>query len=429
MSDADRDGYQTVIIGAGIAGVASAHALACSFGHADVLVLDRQQPLSLTTAKSGENYRDYWPHPAMRSLSTTSINLLGQLIDQHGDVFGMRQTGYLFASRRAGHDIFASTEGPTTGLSADQHDPERVLDVAQIRRRWPHLDNAVEQVVLIKRAGAFDVQALGALLMSTARQAGVTFRTGSVQEIDSLATGFRVRTDRSEVVADHVILAAGPFTDQLATTVGVDLPLTHVAQRKFVIPDPARVVPTDMPFTINADPVNLDLTDSERAAAVDDPDLGYLSETMPPGLHIKPEPGGLIKLGWAFNRAADREPAWSIAEDPLFPSVVIRAAASLIPGLSVYVDRLPTPVIQYGGYYSRTAENWPLIGPTSQPGMFVVGGLAGFGTMTACAAGDLVARHVVGAELPGHARHMSPQRYRDADIVAELASPSSDGQL
>ena len=416
---------ETVIVGAGIAGVAAAHNLNAQ-GHDDVLVLDGRPPLSLTTAASGENYRDYWPHPAMRDLSSASIDLMEKLMADHGDVFSMRQSGYLFASRRPGHEIFPSADSPSVMRGGAT---ERIEDLDVIRQRWPHLSLAIEHVVVIPRAGSIDVQSLGNLLLSTARRRGVVFEQETVLTLTAERTGFRIVTDRRTIRTERIVLAAGPFVDSLAAQLDVELPLSHVAQRKFVMPDPLGVVPRDMPFTINADPVDLDLSDDERADAALNPDLRWLLETLPAGLHIKPESGGRIKLGWAYNRTSDRSPAWRVAEDPIFPSVVIRGASQLIPGLKSYVDRLPLPVVQYGGYYSRTPENWPLIGPTERLGFYVIGGLSGFGTMTACGAGDLIARHIDGRELPSYANHLSPLRYRDPDIMAEMAALPSDGQL
>ena len=52
-----------VIAGAGMAGVAAAHQLAVRAGVSCVLLVDPREPLSLTSAKGTEAYRNYWPGP------------------------------------------------------------------------------------------------------------------------------------------------------------------------------------------------------------------------------------------------------------------------------------------------------------------------------------------------------------------------------
>src|SRR5439155_458578 len=67
-----------VICGAGIAGVAAAYHLAVRRGVTDVVLVDERPPLSLTSDKSTECYRNWWPGPGddMVALMNRSIDLL-----------------------------------------------------------------------------------------------------------------------------------------------------------------------------------------------------------------------------------------------------------------------------------------------------------------------------------------------------------------
>jgi glycine/D-amino acid oxidase-like deaminating enzyme len=49
---------EIAILGAGIAGIAAAYYLCTKFGKNSVLLIDNRQPLSFTTAQSGDNYRN-----------------------------------------------------------------------------------------------------------------------------------------------------------------------------------------------------------------------------------------------------------------------------------------------------------------------------------------------------------------------------------
>src|SRR5262247_2536395 len=89
-----------VICGAGIAGVATAYHLAVRRGVGGVVLVDEGPPLSLTSDKSTEAYRNWWPGPgdAMVSVMNRSIDLLEELARESGNVFRMNRRGYLFAT-------------------------------------------------------------------------------------------------------------------------------------------------------------------------------------------------------------------------------------------------------------------------------------------------------------------------------------------
>jgi glycine/D-amino acid oxidase-like deaminating enzyme len=416
--------YEHVVCGAGIVGLATAYYLAVKYREKNILLLDKLPPLSLTTSKSGENYRDYWPQTCMADFTSHSIDLMQALIDEHGDVFAMHSGGYDFVSEHTDRPIFpgACTDSLTL------YD-----DASALREQFPWLGSQIRQVAHINRAGAFDVQALGTLLMKRARASGVEFLYGEVRAIGACSAGgftlaLAAGGEKTSVETDQLVLAAGPFVRELARMLDIELPVSTIRQHKFLMPDPLAVIPRDMPFTIFADPQYLDWDDSEREMINGDPDYTWLLDEFPAGLHIKPQGGGHVKLGWAYNREPE-SPHWQPDENADFPSVVLRGASRFIPGLRAYRDKMPTPLVQFSGYYTRTPENWPLIGPLELPGLYAAAALSGYGTMAACAAGELCADHMMGDCLPSYARQFHPNRYEDPEVLAEIAGLSSDGQL
>jgi len=133
-----------------------------------------------------------------------------------------------------------------------------------------------------------------------------------------------------------------------------------------------------------------------------------------------------IKLGWAYNR----QPSYpnnnqSLIEDPAydsnFPELVVRGAARLNPSLKPYIEKLPKSRVHYGGYYTMTKENWPIIGPLDDVGSFVAGALSGFGSMGACAAGSLCADWVCRGDVPEYANALTLDRYNDPLLVNEMS--------
>ncbi|HET8568130.1 MAG TPA: hypothetical protein VFM93_03980 [Candidatus Limnocylindria bacterium] len=128
--------------------------------------------------------------------------------------------------------------------------------------------------------------------------------------------------------------------------------------------------------------------------------------------------------GHAARPASDR---LALPDDPRYPEIVLRGWSSMIPALRAYVRRLPRPSVD-GGWYARTPENRPLIGPLPLGGAYVAGALSGFGIMAACGAADLVARHVCGEPLPAYAPSFLLERYEDPRYRAMLRDMAS-GQL
>jgi glycine/D-amino acid oxidase-like deaminating enzyme len=114
--------------------------------------------------------------------------------------------------------------------------------------------------------------------------------------------------------------------------------------------------------------------------------------------------------------------------DRHYPEVVLRGLSRMIPNLRGYLARLPKPVVD-GGYYAKTQENRPLIGPLPVEGAYIIGALSGFGIMVACAAGELLAAHVTGAALPAYAPWFLLARYEDPAYQQLLADWDESGQL
>jgi len=127
---------EVVICGAGIAGVAAAYHLAVRRGVRGVVVVDERPPLTLTSDKSAECYRNWWPGPgdAMVALMNRSIDLMEELARASGNVFLMNRRGYLFATAqpeqvdrymRAAEEAAAFGAGPVRvhRSSADTYQP------------------------------------------------------------------------------------------------------------------------------------------------------------------------------------------------------------------------------------------------------------------------------------------------------------------
>ena len=107
----------------------------------------------------------------------------------------------------------------------------------------------------------------------------------------------------------------------------------------------------------------------------------------------------------------------------------MRGLTRMVPSLSTYIDRMGKPWVD-GGYYCKTQENRPLIGPLPVPGSYIIGALSGYGIMASQAAAELLAMHITGAELPSYAAQFMLERYEDPAYQVLLEQwDATSGQL
>lgn len=447
------------IVGAGIVGLACAYYLALSKRAPKIAIIDPLPPMSLTSAASGENYRNWWPHPAMTEFTDFSTDLMEAISNDSDNRLHMTRRGYALATRQADPDELlrqlhegygpegagkirthrkGSKSSYQPALSAEWQSAPDGVDVIQDRdileRCFPSFDPDVATVLHIRRAGDVSGQQLASFMLERLRANGGQVIRGRVVEV-SRAQNFRLTVadedDRTSVTADVVVNAAGPSIGDVAALLGESLPVVNVFQQKIAFEDVQGVIGRQMPFSIDLDGQTIDWTAEERAVLAGDPASKWLTEPMPGSIHCRPEGGDRgkwIKVGWAFNNTPS-VPAADLPLDPNFPEIVLRGASRLNPGLKAYYGRLPARLSHYGGYYTMTRENWPLIGPMTTDGAYVAGALSGFGTMAACATGALCARWVYGESLPAFAHTLSLARYDDEPFMQSLLAGGNKGVL
>src|SRR5258706_3796001 len=96
---------EVVICGAGIAGVATAYHLAVEHGLTDVVLVEQGDPLALTSDKSTECYRNWWPGPgdAMVAFMNRSIDLIEQAARASDNRIQLSRRGYLYPTAEPAH--------------------------------------------------------------------------------------------------------------------------------------------------------------------------------------------------------------------------------------------------------------------------------------------------------------------------------------
>jgi glycine/D-amino acid oxidase-like deaminating enzyme len=447
-----------VICGAGIAGIAAAYHLAARHGIGRVVLVDERPPLSLTSDKSTEAYRNWWPGPddAMLRLMNRSIDLLEGLAAESGNVFRMNRRGYVYATADSAHaaELVKTAEaGAALGAGPLRRHPggepyqpaapfgyrdqpagaDLLLEPALIRRHFPYIASDTLAILHARRCGWLSGQQLGMCLLEQARRHGVRVLDGRVEGID-VARGRveGVRVGGTTVATRRFVDAAGPFLADVARLLdGVELPVFSERHVKIAFEDHLGVVPREAPFLIWDDPQALDWTQEERAGLAASDELRWMLEPFPAGVHLRPEGSSpesrTVLIIWAYHTEA-ADPVFPLPPDPYFPELALRGMSRMIPGFRAYRERMPRVYLD-GGYYTKTRENRPLIGPLPVEGAYVVGALSGYGLMAACAAGELLAAHATGGSLPGYAPAFAPARYDDPAYLARLEAWGPTGQL
>lgn len=454
---------EIVVIGAGIVGIATAYYLCARHEKASLLLIDSRQPMSFTSAQSGDNYRNWWPHPTMTEFTDYSIDLMEQIAAESSNVINMTRRGYVLATRNS--NIEELVVGLQVGYKSSGSDQIRLHEAASaasykppdsenwetapagvdvlsnqklIRKTFPTLSKDIANVVHIRRGGDISGQQLGQYMLEKIRAVGgkrLSARVRSVGVDQRFGVEIEGPNGIEQINADVLVNAAGPFAGDIAAMIGVELPIENVYQQKIAFEDTKGAIPRQLPFTIDLDDIEFDWTDEERAFLSEDAETSWLTERLPGGAHCRPEGGDRgtwVKLGWAFNKKIS-VPKQDLANEPQmhpqYPEIVMRAATRLHPALRAYADDFPTRFSHYGGYYPMTRENWPLIGPLGVEGAYVAGALSGFGSMSACAAGAICAAWISGDDLPDYASQLSMARYSDNELMAELANAPSKGLL
>lgn len=444
--------HDVAIIGTGIVGIATAYYLARNHGIQKIALIDRLQPMAFTSAQSGENYRNWWPQPTMVEFTNRSIDLLEEVAACSGNQINMTRRGYSLVTRCDDIDNLIQQLHLGLGDSADSllryHDNADITgyqaahksnwndaptgvdilrDQRLIRTAFPSYATDIRNVVHIRRAGDISGQQLGTYMLDYLKSRGTKRVTGSVEGISidgEFDLDIRSVSENVTVHAERIVNCAGPFASRISKMLDSELPVFNTFQQKIAFEDREHTIPRTMPFSIDLDDQFIDWTEEERGMLQNDKQFRWLAERMPGAIHCRPDGGdngSWVKLGWAYNDSP-AEASWEPPLDEHFPDIVLRGASRLNPSLRVYYGQLPRNTHHYGGWYTRTEENWPLIGPAGPAGAFINCAYSGFGTMAACAGAELCAAWVAGASLPSYADNFSLARYSNSALMSTLLS-------
>jgi len=445
-----------VICGAGICGISTAYHLAVQHGVKRVVLIDERPPLTLTSDKSSEAYRNWWPDAAMVQLLNRSIDWLERWARDSGNRFLLNRRGYVYftadearvdqltRSAQAIAQLGAgdlrihrdrSTYYPPIEPHAFEGQPDGadlLLDRALILERFPGVNPSVVAALHARRCGWFSGQQLGMYLLEQAKAAGVELIADRVDRV--VLRGNRVETvhltSGAAIDTRCFVNAAGPYLNHVSQLLGVDLPLINELHLKIALKDTSGVVPRSAPLMIWLDAQTLPWSAAERSDLAESAEMRWLLDQLPDGAHLRPEGGGdsnIVLLLWAYH-VEPRDVIVPVPLDEFYPEVVLRGMATMMPALSTYFGKASIALYD-GGYYTKTPENRPLAGPLPVEGAYVCGAVSGYGLMASGAMGELTAAHITQSRLPEYATQFVLARYDDPAYQQLLKSWGNSGQL
>jgi glycine/D-amino acid oxidase-like deaminating enzyme len=394
----------------------------------------------------------------MVRLMNRSIDLLEEWARATDNAFRLNRRGYVYATaqasripeiERTAREISALGAGglrvhhgapddpayqpaPAEGFEDQPAGADLILDPKLIREHFPYLTEQTVAVLHARRCGWFSAYQLGMWWLEQAKARGAKLIEARVVSVE-VAEGQieSAHLSNGETLTTRCFVnAAGPFLRDVGQLVGIDLPLYSERHHKLAFTDSLNAIPSDAPLLIWEDAQFLPWSDEERAAMEGDPEAAVMLGRFPPGVHTRPDgpAASPIRLMLWDYHGERVEPVLPVPMDEMFPEFVLRGLATMIPGLRAYFDRPPKPVVD-GGYYTKTKENRPLVGPLPVRGGYVIGALSGYGVMAAPAAGELLAAHIVGGELPAYASLFGLERYSDPAYQRLLENWGNTGQL
>jgi sarcosine oxidase subunit beta len=348
---------EVVIVGGGLAGLATAWALT-ERGVSDVLVLERATLASGGTAKSSGVVRCHYGVPSLAAMALHGTGVLEQAADRLGADIGFEQIGYVVGVGRGDEDALAANVAMQRGLGVDT----RLVSAGDVAVLWPaaYLDD-FGGFAYEPRGGYGDAYLTATAYGAAARRGEATIRPGApVAGLDVVGDAVRGVTlaDGTAVPAGAVVVAAGPWSPALLAPHGVVLPLTAHHEPMLLVEPGALVGPAP----VLSDLVRLQYVRTERSGAllVGNSDLAELHPVDPDGY---PDRAGEAYVEVATDRFAGR-----------FPGLQDAALAG-----------------SYAGVYDCTPDFNPVLSATEVAGLFVAAGFSGHGFKISAAVGELMA--------------------------------------
>ncbi|HET7715075.1 MAG TPA: FAD-dependent oxidoreductase [Bauldia sp.] len=385
-----RSQARVAVIGGGVVGVATLYHLAKK-GWSDVVLCERRELTSGSTWHAAGLLPLFNLSYSVGQIHKYSVGLYETLEAETGQPVGFRKVSNIRLARtrdRWDEYMYYAGVARTIGVNVN------VLTPDEVKAIWPlcetegligaiqHPDDGYIQPADLTQALAKGARALGAEIN----------RNTTVTAIEPRPSGeWLVRTDKGDIIAEHVVSATGNFARRTGAMVGLEVPVIPV-EHQYIVTEPHPAVL------------------ARRAAGL--PEMGVLRESDS-SWYLREENGGFL-LG-PYEKGA---PACYVdgpredAEYELFQEDLDRLA----PHIETAIARVPAfgevgVKKVYNGAIPYTPDGSPIIGPAWGVRNFWLNEGHSFGITAAGGAGWQLAEWIVEGEPSIDMLGVDPRRF------------------
>lgn len=214
--------FDIAVIGLGAMGSATTDALARK--GASVVAFDRLDPPHTMGSTHGHTRiirEAYYEHPLYVPLVRRAYELWNDLEEFAGENLLVETGGVMAGPERGPLLVGALASARTHSIDHE------ILSAPQLTARYPALAPRADWLALVeRRAGFLKPERCVSAMLKRARQNGAALRTGeTVTGWRRERRGIRIETDKSTMVVERLVVAAGPWLPSLLDSVGVRIPL------------------------------------------------------------------------------------------------------------------------------------------------------------------------------------------------------------
>ena len=396
---------RVVVIGGGVVGVSTLYHLVKK-GWSDVVLVERTELTAGSTWHAAGLLPLFNMSYSVGQIHKYSVQFYQELEAETGQDVGFRQVGNIrLATHRDRMDEYQQYVGTARTIGVNVH----LLTPDEVKALWPlaYIDD-LEGAIVHPEDGYIQPADLTQALARGARSGGgeIYRRTRVIGIERTLSNEWRIKTNKGDIVCEHVVSATGNHARELGAMVDLDVP----------------VIPVEHQYIVTEAHPDLEARQGQGL-----PEMGVLRDSDG-SWYLREERGGFI-LG-PYERGA---PACFLDgpphdfENDLFPGDLER----LEPHIASAIRRVPAfgevgvkEVIN--GPIPYTPDGSPIIGPAWGIKNFWLNEGHSFGITAAGGAGWQLAEWIVDGEPTIDMLGVDPRRYGDYATKAYLQKKNEE---